>query len=177
MNAIKNYFDFTNYEIEEYLVKYFLSKKIDNVGNIRFLSEEGDDIASNLNKKIGFVVFDGTKEELFVNFFSDHVSIFIKELEIMFIDESSINIYTSSDIVDNVVYEGNIMDLTHQCFLGKLAEIILCFVDATNIAVEYIKDNNLKDHKYFEAYRYTINVEKNTTEHGIFEYGNISIVY
>ncbi len=95
----------------------------------------------------------------------------------MFIDESSINTYTSSDIVDNVVYEGKIVDTSHQCFLEKLAEIILCFIDATNFVVEYIKDSKLQDHKYFEAFRYNINVEKCIGEHGIYEYGNIRIVY
>ncbi len=95
----------------------------------------------------------------------------------MFIDESRINTYTSSDIVDNVVYEGDIVGKSHQCFLEKLAEIILCFVDASNIAVEYIKDNTLQDHKYFEAFRYNIIVEKNIGEHGTFEYGNIMILF
>ena len=59
----------------------------------------------------------------------------------MFIDESSINTYTSSDIVDNVVYEGKIADTSHQCFLEKLAEIILCFIDATNFVIEYINED------------------------------------
>lgn len=177
MSEIKNYFDFTNEEIKDYLAEYVLSKRMDIADKIRFLSEDGDEINPDGNKKIDFVVFDGTNEELFVNFFSDHISIFIKDMEIMFICESSINIYTSSDIVDNVVYEGKIMDISHQCFLVRLAEIILCFVDATNIVVEYVRDDKLQDHKYFEAYRYNINVEKCTGEHGKYEYGNISIVY
>ena len=177
MSEIKNYFDFKNEEIKDYLVESVLSKRMDIADKIRFLSDVGDEIDPDGNKKIDFVIFDGTNEELFVNFFRDHVSVFIKEKEVMFIDESGINTYTSSDIVDNVVYEGKIVDTSHQCFLEKLAEIILCFVDATNIVVEYIRDNKLQDHKYFEAYRYNINVEKCTGEHGIYEYGNIRIVY
>ncbi len=177
MNGIKNYFDFANGEIKDYLVEYVLSKRADIGDKIRFLSDIGDEIDFDDKEKICFVVFDGTDEDLFVSFYGEHVSIFVKGKEIMFIDESGINIYTSSDIVDNVVYEGKIIDTSHQCFLGKLAEIILCFVDATNIVVENIKDNKLQDHKYFETYRYNIYVEKYTGEHGKYEYGNISIVY
>ncbi|MBQ5560881.1 MAG: hypothetical protein IIT46_14065 [Lachnospiraceae bacterium] len=177
MNEIRNYFEFANEEIKDYLVEHVLSKRMDITDRIRFLSDDGEEIDPDGNNKIDFVVFDGTNEELFVNFFRDHVSIFIKEKEIMFIDESSINTYTSSDIVDNVVYEGKILDTSHQCFLEKLAEIILCFIDATNYVVEYIKDSKLQDHKYFEAFRYNINVEKCIGEHGIREYGNIRIVY
>lgn len=177
MSEIKNYFDFENEEIKDYLVETVLSKNKNVVENIRYLSDYGDDIIFDDKEKYHVVVFDGTEEELCVNFYGDHVSIFINEIEIMFIDESSINTYTSSDIVDNVVYEGKIFNLSHQCFLGKLAEIILCFIDAENIDVEYIRDNNLKDHKYFEAYRYIINVEKSTMEHGTYEYGNIRIIY
>ena len=176
MYEIKNYFDFKNEEIKDYLVKFVLSKRMDIADKIRFLSDAGDEIG-NGNEKIDFVVFDGINEELFVSFFRDHVSVFIKDTEIMFIDESRINTYTSSDIVDNVVYEGDIVGTSHQCFLEKLSEIILCFVDASNIAVEYIKDNTLQDHKYFEAFRYNIIAEKNIGEHGTFEYGNIRIIY
>ena len=177
MGGIKNYFDFSNEEIKAYLTEYVLTKKMSVADKIRFLSYNGDEIDSDGNEKIDVVVFDGTDEDLFVSFYGDHVSVFTKENELMFIDESGINTYTSSDIVDNVVYEGKIVDTSHQCFLEKIAEIILCFVDATNIAVEYIRDDKLQDHKYFEAYRYNINVEKSIGEHGKYEYGNISIVY
>ena len=172
-----NYFVFENEEIKDYLVGYVLSKRADIADKIRFLSDDGEEINPDGNSKIDFVVFDGANEDLFVNFFCDHVSILVKEKELMFIDESNIDTYTSSDVFNNVVYEGRIVDTNHQCFLEKLAEIILCFVDAISVAVECVKDNNLSDHKYFEAYRYKITVEKSTGEHGEYEYGNISILY
>ena len=177
MSEVKNYFDFTNEGINEYLVDYVLSKRVDISDRIRFLTDDGDEIAPSGDGKIDFVVFDGTDEDLFVNFFVDHVSVFVKDKELMFIDESNIDSYTSSDVYNNVVYEGRIVDTDHQSFLGKLAEIVLCFVDANDLAVEESKDDDLDDHKYFEAHRYKITIEKNTGEHGEYEFGNISILY
>ncbi len=67
MYEIKNYFDFKNEEIKDYLVKFVLSKRMDIADKIRFLSDAGDEIG-NGNEKIDFVVFDGINEEIFVSF-------------------------------------------------------------------------------------------------------------
>ncbi len=69
MNEIRNYFEFANEEIKDYLVEHVLSKRMDITDRIRFLSDDGEEIDPNGNNKIDFVVFDGTNEELFVIFF------------------------------------------------------------------------------------------------------------
>ena len=44
MYEIKNYFDFKNEEIKDYLVKFVLSKRMDIADKICFLSDAGDEI-------------------------------------------------------------------------------------------------------------------------------------
>ena len=68
----------------------------------------------NSSKKIETIVFDGCDENLFINFYGIHTSIFVYDMEIMFIDENSKGIYTSSDIYNNVVYEGDLREMSHE---------------------------------------------------------------
>lgn len=50
------------------------------------------------------------------------------DTEIMFIDENSKGIYTSGDVYNNVVYEGNLRDMSHEEMLKMFSDIILCFM-------------------------------------------------
>ncbi len=104
---------FSNEEIREYMAGYLISNSMDNK-LIRFLSEDGGEIEFNSSKKIETIVFDGCDENLFINFYGIHTSIFVYDMEIMFIDENSKGIYTSSDIYNSVVYEGDLREMSHE---------------------------------------------------------------
>lgn len=103
--------------------------------------------------------------------------------EIMFIDEKSKGIYSSSDVEKNAVYEGSLWEMTHEEMLQMFADIIICLIDATGISVI---QSDISDHKKFEEYKkshyydphmFIVNVEK---EHIIGEtkvFENITINY
>ena len=97
---------FSNEELKKYMIDYLTSNSWDNK-LIRFLSEEGDEIEIDSSEKVGTIVFDEFDENLFINFYGIHTSILVHDIEIMFIDEDSKGTYTSSDVYNNVVYEGS----------------------------------------------------------------------
>ena len=79
---------FSNEELRRYMVEYLIDNSWGNK-LIRFLSEDGDEIAIDSSEKIGTIVFDEFDENLFINFYGIHTSIFAYDIEIMFIDEDS----------------------------------------------------------------------------------------
>lgn len=112
---------------------------------IRFLSEDGDEIEIDSSKEIGTIVFDGNDENLFINFYGIHTSIFAYNVEMMFIDEDSKGTYTSSDVYNNVVYEGNLREMSHEEMLRMFSEIILCFIDAETVTMT---QSSVPENKY-----------------------------
>ena len=173
---------FSNNELKKYLIDNVLKCGGSNL-DIRLLSEDGEEIDKNADIKIETIVFDGDAENLFISFYSAQTSIFSFDEEIMFIDEKSKGIYTSSDVEKNVVYEGSLREMTHEEMLQMFADIIICFIDATGISVI---QSDISDHKKFEEYKkspyydphmFIVNVEK---EHIIGEtkvYENITVNY
>ena len=167
---------FSNEEIRAYMVDYLISHSMDNK-LIRFLSEDGDEIQFNTSVKIGTIVFDGDEENLFINFYGIHTSIFVHDIEIMFIDEDSKGTYTSSDVYNNVVYEGDLRDMSHEEMLKMFSDIILCFCDVEDISVfqSDVPENTYKKYNYYEPHRFVIEVKNS---HGIQKesvYENITI--
>ena len=69
---------FSNEEIRAYMVDYLISNSMDNK-LIKYLSEDGDEIQFNTSEKIGTIVFDGDDENLFINFYGIHTSIFVDD--------------------------------------------------------------------------------------------------
>ena len=118
---------FSNEELKKNMVEYLIKNSWDEK-MIRFLSEDGDEIEIDSSKEIGTIVFDGNDENLFINFYGIHTSIFAYNVEMMFIDEDSKGTYTSSDVYNNVVYEGNLREMSHEEMLRMFSEIILCFI-------------------------------------------------
>lgn len=170
---------FSNEELNRYLIDT-VKKKIKYNLDVRLISEDGQEVATNSNMKIQTIVFDGEDENLCIMFLGIHTSIFIFDNEIMFIDESSKGIYTSSDVYDNVVYEGNMREMTHMQMLQMFAEIILCLFDATGIGViqsDVPENKNYKKYNYYEPHMFTINVENNHTVRETKVYENITINY
>lgn len=173
---------FTNEELKNYLIDNIKGCECTNL-EIRLLSDDGEEIDYNSDVKIETIVFDGEDENLFISFYGVQTSIFCFNEEIMFIDEKSKGIYTSSDVHKNVVYEGSLREMTHEEMLQMFADIIISFIDATGINVI---QSNVSDNKKFEEYKkshyydphmFIVNVEK---KHIIGEakvYENITINY
>ena len=81
---------FSNEEIKKNMIEYLLNNSW-NYELIRCLSEDGDELGINSLEKIGTIVFDGEDENLFINFYGIHTSIFVYDLE-----SSSMNINSKS---------------------------------------------------------------------------------
>lgn len=167
---------FSNEELKKYMVEYLINNSWDNK-LIRFLSEDGDEIEIDSSEEIGTIVFDGEDENLFINFYGIHTSIFAYNEEIMFIDEDSKGTYTSSDVYNNVVYEGNLREMSHEEMLQMFSEIILCFTDAIDVSMTQFSapENNYKKYNYYEPHMFTVNVKNNHITEKISVYENITI--
>lgn len=169
---------FSNEEIRKYMVEYLISNSMDNK-LIKFLSEDGDEIELDSSEKIGTIVFDGDDENLFINFYGIHTSIFAYNVEMMFIDEDSKGTYTSSDVYNNVVYEGNLREMSHEEMLQMFSEIILCFIGTETVTVTQseISENKYKKHNYYEPHEFLIKIKKCHTIEKTSIYKNITIEY
>ena len=167
---------FSNGELKKYMVEYLINNSWDNK-LIRVLSEYGDEIEIDSSEKIGTIVFDGEDENLFINFYGIHTSIFVYNEEIMFIDEDSKGIFTASDVYNNVVYEGNLREMSHEEMLQMFSEIILCFADAIDVSMTQFSapENKYKKYNYYEPHMFMINVKNNHINEKISIYENITI--
>lgn len=152
---------FSNDEIKKYMIEHLIGNSMDSK-KIRFLSEEGDQIGQDSSQNIGTVVFDGDDENLFISFYGIHTSIFAYDIEIMFIDEASKGTYTSSDVYNNVVYEGDLRKMSHEEMLKMFSEIILCFRDAEDVSMTQsdASESKYKKYNYYEPHEFTIEVKK-----------------
>lgn len=101
---------FSNEELYEYLITTFESN-VDVL--IKTLSEDDQEVEITSNIPIQFICFDGEKQDLFISFNGNQTSIFVRDEELMFIDESTKGSYTTSDTFGNAVYEGTLRNLTH----------------------------------------------------------------
>ena len=169
---------FSNEEIRAYMVDYLISNSMNNK-LIKYLSEDGDEIQFNTSEKIGTIVFDGDDENLFINFYGIHTSIFVDDTEIMFIDENSKGTYTSSDVYNNVVYEGNLREMSHEEMLRMFSEIILCFIDAETVTMTQssVPENKYKKYNYYEPHEFLVEVKNGHTIEKRNIYENITIQY
>lgn len=167
---------FSNEELRKYMIEYLINNSWDNK-LIRFLSENGDEIESDSSEKIGTIVFDGEDENLFINFYGIHTSIFAYNEEFMFIDENSKGIYTSTDVYNNIVYEGILREMSHEEMLRMFSEIILCFADATGVSLTQFvaPENKYKKYNYYEPHMFIVNIKNNHIGEKVNVYENITI--
>lgn len=173
---------FSNEELKRYFIDNII-KSVDSNPDVRLLSGDGKEIDYDSDTRIETIVFDGKEENLFINFYGVQTSIFSFNEEIMFIDEKSKGIYTSSDVEKNVVYEGSLREMTHEEMLQMFADIIICLIDATGIKVtqsdipDQKKLEEYKKSQYYDPHMFIVNVEKKRTigENRIYE--NITINY
>lgn len=168
---------FSNEEIEKYLISSILEKGIDK-SKIRRLSEDGEELDENSIETIETIVFDGDDENLFITFYGIHTSIFVKDYEIMFIDEKSKGVYTESDVYNNVIYAGNLRELTHEEILDMFVKIVDYFCNADEIIIEQgeiSKNEQYVITRYIIPHEYVIKVKNNRKEVEKVVYANISI--
>lgn len=167
---------FRNEELKKHMIDYLIDNFWDGA-LIRYLSEDGDEIDINSPETIGAIVFDGENENLFINFYGIQTSIFAYDMELMFIDEDSKGTYTSSDVYNNVVYEGNLREMSHERMLQMFSEIILCFIDAADVSMTQltVPKNKYKNYNYYEPHMFIISVKNNHVAEKISMYENITI--
>lgn len=127
--------NFSNEEIVSCLIN-----KLNNYKNVNIILKDENDkiIFSNSKDKIATVIFDGIKEEFFINFYDKQTSLFFNNEEIMFIDDNIKYLYTISDTHLNIVYEGNLRNKTHEEILTLFLNIIKILLGYDDINVEYI---------------------------------------
>ena len=167
---------FSNEELQKNMVEYLIKNSWDEK-KLRFLSEDGNEIEIDSSEKIGTMVFDGNDENLFINFYGIHTSIFAYDVEIMFIDEDSKGTYTSSDVYNNVVYEGNLREMSHEEMLKMFSDIILCFIGAEDASMTQfdVPKNKYKKYNYYEPHEFLVNVKNSYTIEKTSIYENITI--
>ncbi len=108
--------NFTNREIIKYLVN-----RLDL--DIRYLVND-EYVEADCHEDFEFITFDGEEQDFFIMFLKCQTSIIKDDYEIMFIDDNEKTYYTTSDVYDNVVYEGNLNHLTHVQILDLLYSFI-----------------------------------------------------
>lgn len=168
---------FSNKELR----KYFITKFENNPAvAIRTLSDDDRETEITSSTPIQFICFDGEKQDLFISFNGSQTSIFVYDEEIMFIDENSKGIFTTSDTFGNVVYEGDLRNLSHVEMLSLFADVISCFIDAEGVEIieeetPYDKEN--KQYKYYKPHIYEINVRNKNPYKKIKTFENITISY
>lgn len=168
---------FSNEELWQYLITKFENNP---AVAIRTLSDDDREIEITSSTPIQFICFDGEKQDLFISFNGNQTSIFVKDEEIMFIDENTKGIYTTSDTFGNVVYEGDLRNHSHVEILSLFADVISCFIDAEEVEViekEAPYDEENKQYKYYKPHVYEINVKNRNLNKEIKSFGNITINY
>lgn len=166
---------FSNQELKNYM--YDIIEKNTNL-YLKCLSVNGEETDIKSEVRIETISFD-ENESLSIMFFGYQTSIFVYDLEIMFIDEDSKGTYTSSDVYNNVVYEGCLREMSHEQMLKMFSEIILCFVDAAGVSMtqQEAADSRYKRYNYYEPHIFTINVQNNHAQKKVNTYENIIITH
>lgn len=147
--------------------------------NMTYLSENGDKIPLEGDTRIETIIFD-EEENVFITFWGHQTSIFVYNVEIWFIDENCKGTYTSSDVYGNAVYAGSLQEMSHKQMLEMFSEIVLCFVDASDVHIiqsDVPTEKAYKKYNYFDNYVFTIDVENEHVEKQIKVFENITIRY
>ena len=143
---------------------------------IKCLSEDGDEIEIDSDIKIETIAFD-EDERISIMFFGYQTSIFVDDMEIMFIDENYRDSYTSSDVYNNVVYEGKLREMSHEQMLQMFCEIVMCFIGAIDVSITRldVQVGEYKKYNYYEPHIFIVNVRNNHASEKINLYENITI--
>lgn len=166
---------FTNDELEKGIIQELIN--IPGV-KIKRLSESGGLLDKDSSEPIETICFDGDSENIFVNFLGIETDIFVFDKEIMLIDESAKGIYISSDVYQNVVFEGELRKLSHSDILRLITDMIKCFIGAANVDIieePVPKSKFYKIYNYYTPLFYTLNVKNGSIKKQQRKFENITI--
>ena len=143
----KQCMDFTNREIEEYLLRRFGNR-------FKYKLLVGDvEVGLDCEDRYEFIMLDEEKD-FYIDLLGFQTSVFIHNEEFMFIDDSSKEQYTESDTYGNVVYEGELASLSHEQILTLLYEIVIILADSDFMEISCEPMN--ADNGSYPKYLYTI---------------------
>lgn len=167
-NSSKWSMEFTNDEIKRYL-----TDKTKEWAEVCYLV---DDIyvEENCKDNFDYITFYGTKQNFYISFYGTQTAIFFNNNEIMFIDDDEKKHYTSSDVFDNVVYEGKLNDKSHK----QILELILKFVNLLHGVTDIEIKQEVLIPDSLESYgknNYIININNPLVASGKYIFENIEI--
>lgn len=167
-NSSKWSMEFINDEIKRYL-----TDKTKEWAEVCYLV---DDIyvEENCKDNFDYITFDGTKQNFYISFYGTQTAIFFNNNEIMFIDDDEKEHYTSSDVFDNVVYEGKLNDKSHK----QILELILKFVNLLHGVTDIEIKQEVLIPDSLESYgksNYIININNPLVASGKYIFENIEI--
>ena len=154
MMSHKYCMEFSNSDIVEYLVKPLRSNPL---LDIRLWSASDVEIDEYSEEEIKSVHFYGDKENFYVYFWGHLTSIFISDddvvarrknprdihftfnMDFMFMDDYEKQFRTSSDTHGNILYEGTLLDKTHEEILVLLREFVELLIGSKYIEYEEIE--------------------------------------
>lgn len=173
---------------EEYCMK-FSKEELRNIFCRKFDEElqskiicitgDGSKIDFDSDSRIETIAFD-ENENLAIMFWEYQTSIYVCGKELMFIDDNFKGTYTSSDVFDNVVYEGCMRGMSHRQMLDMFADIILCFIGATDVQIiqrDVPKGSVYQRYNYYDPHMFIINVKNNCVNTHSQVFANITINY
>lgn len=158
--------DFSNSEIKEFLVdNYSLNCSF-------FIDDKEVDI--NDKRCIEWISIKGSSHRIDIYFLKSETSIFVDEEEFMFIDDNEKKHYCSSDIFDNVVYEGNLNALSHKQILTLIGDFISIFYNGQILDIR--KKLMFKD-KNYDKYNYLIAIKEDDQNRKEYTFDNITFTF
>lgn len=129
-------------------------------------------VGQDANEPFEYITFDGKKQDFFISFCQCEVSIFFNEEEIMFIDNNEKKYYTIEDTFGNIVYEGNLNNLSHRQILTFFVSIIKFIYGSEKITV---KKKPLSDHGFlYPGFEYRLLIYNPLLKSGIYDFENIT---
>lgn len=143
------------------------------------ITGDGSKIDFDSDSRIETIAFD-ENENLAIMFWEYQTSIYVCGKELMFIDDNFKGTYTSSDVFDNVVYEGCMRGMSHRQMLDMFADIILCFIGATDVQIiqrDVPKGSVYQRYNYYDPHMFIINVKNNCVNTHSQVFANITINY
>ncbi len=159
---------FSNDEIRNYFI-YELEKSNINCSCIVGDKYVDKDVTDNFD----YITFDGEKQDFFISFCQCESSIFINDDKIMFIDDNEKKFYTIEDTYENIVYEGSLINLSHEDILKILASIIKLLFGLKKMKV--VKKKLSNQNMLYTRYNYKLLIENPFVRNGIYEFNNIVI--
>ena len=158
--------EFTNEEIINFLVNPL--KKYSQL-DIRFLSNEHEEIPENTTEKIVFLILDGDKRSFYLDFCGYLTSLFTPDVpfseQFMFIDDRVFEEYLrGSDLYGNIFYEGMLSNKTPKEILELILKFVEILIGTTKIEIVEIKVSDKKVINNHRIAEFVVKLTKDTEE-------------